>query len=93
MTRHTDTLIIGGGISGLATAWWLAQRGIESVLLERDSRSGGLIDSTLEDGYLTDHAASMMLNFNASVSQFINSSGLLQHRIMRDEFSKRYLFK
>ena len=93
MTRHTDTLIIGGGISGLSTAWWLGQRGIESVLLECGARSGGLIDSTAADGYLTDHAASIMLNFNASVNRFMRSSGLLQHRIMRTEISKRYLFR
>jgi oxygen-dependent protoporphyrinogen oxidase len=93
MIKHTDTLIIGSGISGLSTAWWLAQRGVESVVLERSSRCGGLIDSTQKDGYLTDHAASMMLNFDASVNQFINTSGLLKHRIMRSEISKRYLFK
>lgn len=93
MIKHTDTLIIGGGISGLSTAWWLSNRGIKSVVLERASRCGGLIDSTQKDGYLTDHAASMMLNFNASVSQFIHSSGLLERKIIRNELSKRYLFR
>lgn len=93
MIKHTDTLIIGGGISGLSTAWWLSQRGIKSVVLEQASRSGGLIDSTQKDGYLTDHAASMMLNFDATVNRFINTSGLLKHRIMRNEIDKRFIFK
>ncbi len=93
MIRHTDVVIIGGGVSGLATAWWLSRRGIDSIVLERNARSGGLIDSTRKDGYLTDHAASMMLNFDTSVQRFINSSGLLRRRIMRNEIDTRYLVK
>jgi len=93
MIKHTDTLIIGGGISGLSTAWWLSQRGIQPVLLESAPRAGGLIDSTQKDGYLTDHAASMLLNFNVSVNQFINASGLLSRKIMRNEIDKRFLCK
>ena len=35
------TLIIGGGIAGVSTAWWLAQRGAEGiVLLEREEGLG-----------------------------------------------------
>ncbi len=33
----TDALIIGGGAIGLASAWSLAQRGLEVTVLERDS--------------------------------------------------------
>jgi sarcosine oxidase len=36
-TEHVDTLIIGGGAMGLATAWHLAERGREVTLLERFS--------------------------------------------------------
>ena len=36
-----ETLIIGGGVAGLATAWHLARRGCERVLLvERDAQLG-----------------------------------------------------
>lgn len=93
MIKHTDTVIIGGGISGLSTAWWLSRHGIESVVLEASRRAGGLIDSTQKEGYLTDHGASMILNFDTSVDRFINSSGLLKHRVMRNEVSARYLLK
>ena len=59
MIKHTDVLIIGGGISGLSSAWWLAQKGIKSTILEQSHKTGGLIDTTQRDGYVTDHAASM----------------------------------
>ncbi len=77
----------------MSTAWWLAKRGIRSVVLERAQRTGGLIDSTEEGGYLTDHAASMILNFDHSVDNFIQSSGLSDQRVMRNQISQRYLVK
>lgn len=42
MTPPASTLIVGGGIAGLATAWWLGRAGAGSVrLLERDSQLAG----------------------------------------------------
>ena len=93
MIRHTDTLIIGGGISGLSCAWWLGEHGVDSILLEQAEQTGGLIDSTDKDGYVTDHAASMMLNFDQDVDRFIASSGLLEHKIIRNKMTKRCLIK
>ena len=34
--RSYDAIIIGGGVIGLASAWRLAQRGADVVVLERD---------------------------------------------------------
>ncbi|MCU7945554.1 MAG: FAD-binding oxidoreductase, partial [Candidatus Thiodiazotropha sp. (ex Cardiolucina cf. quadrata)] len=33
---ETTVLIVGGGISGLSTAWWLAQQGISVEVWEAD---------------------------------------------------------
>ena len=54
--REVDTVIIGGGISGLAVAYYLNQQGVRPVLIERQPRLGGLIETrrvagcTLEAG-------------------------------------------
>lgn len=41
MPKRAETLIVGGGVAGLATAWGLAQRGAQGVhLLEREARLG-----------------------------------------------------
>ena len=41
MNDHHDVVIIGAGITGLATAWWLHKAGVDVALLERDPVVGG----------------------------------------------------
>lgn len=41
MSRTDRWIIVGGGASGLAAAFFLAQRGLESVIVERDAMLGG----------------------------------------------------
>ncbi|MDH4235564.1 MAG: protoporphyrinogen oxidase, partial [Gallionella sp.] len=71
-----DVLIIGGGISGLASAWWLARSGLSVEVWEASKRSGGKIMSTRHDGYLTERAASMILNFRPEVAELVREAGL-----------------
>jgi phytoene dehydrogenase-like protein len=41
-TRRTGVLIVGGGVSGLSAAWWLARNGRDDfVVLEMDEEPGG----------------------------------------------------
>jgi oxygen-dependent protoporphyrinogen oxidase len=88
-----DVLIIGGGISGLSLAWWLTQQGMCAEVWEADERIGGKIKSTQQDGYLTERAAAMVMNFRPEVSDFIRGTGLESaktHRLPEAE-ARRYL--
>ncbi len=71
-----DVLIIGGGISGLASAWWLARSGLSVEVWEANKQPGGKIMSTRQDGYLTERAASMVLNFRPEVAELVREAGL-----------------
>lgn len=42
----TDVLIIGGGIAGILTAYFLRRRGVEYVLVEKDRICGGTTGNT-----------------------------------------------
>ena len=46
----TRVAIVGGGVSGLATAYFLGQKGIGSTILEKSGRLGGLIKTDLIEG-------------------------------------------
>src|SRR5208283_2103490 len=43
-------VIVGGGISGLSAAYYLAKRGVASTLIEREGRLGGVISTERLDG-------------------------------------------
>ena len=40
-TKRHDVAVVGGGIVGLACAWYAARRGMSVVVLERDRLGGG----------------------------------------------------
>jgi len=52
LTRHVQTLVVGGGISGLVCAYALQKAGVEVLLVEASARPGGVIHSVSRDGFL-----------------------------------------
>jgi oxygen-dependent protoporphyrinogen oxidase len=59
-----DVAIVGGGISGLATAYELRRRGYRVAVLERQVRAGGNAVSERFGGFLMEHGPSSL---NASI--------------------------
>lgn len=47
-----DVIVVGGGVSGLTTAWHLKQRGADVALLEADALVGGCTRTERRDGFL-----------------------------------------
>jgi len=81
--QHSDVIVVGAGISGLATAWYLARRGKRVQLLEKDSRPGGKIATHTQQGYTTETSASMMMNFRSEVDQFLIDSNIVDSKVLR----------
>lgn len=52
-----DRVIVGGGMSGLAYAWWARQRGESVLVLEARAKVGGVIDTLHTAGYRHERAA------------------------------------
>lgn len=49
-----DAIVVGGGIAGLTAAAYLAKEGYSTLLLEKEKRCGGLINSFERDGFVFD---------------------------------------
>ena len=52
MAESGSVAVIGGGISGLASAWRLQQLGVPVAVFEAEDRAGGLIGTVQERGFL-----------------------------------------
>lgn len=79
---YRDSVIIGGGLSGLTVAWKLKQLPDHSfLLLEKTDRSGGAIASHLEDDYLAEGGPHGFLDNCEESQQLLQETGLDQEMI------------
>ncbi len=86
-----EVLVVGGGISGLAVAQRLGQQGIRVEVWDRAATPGGMVRSVRKDGYLTEQAAAMLLNFRPDVTRFISEARLEDRKQPRIEVDHRYV--
>ena len=92
-------IIIGGGISGLATAWLLrskaqaAGKDLEITLLEKEQRPGGKIRSIKEDGYLCEWGPNGFLDSKPQTLDLCRALGVENnlHR-SNDNARKRFIY-
>ncbi|MBT4488638.1 MAG: protoporphyrinogen oxidase, partial [Rhodospirillaceae bacterium] len=87
-----DVAVIGGGISGLATAHDLKQRGHRVVVLERQTKPGGNAVSERRSGFLMEHGPSTMNALVPAANQISQTLGIDDFRCdLGDGIQKRYL--
>ncbi|MHB8056615.1 MAG: protoporphyrinogen oxidase [Desulfuromonadaceae bacterium] len=93
------TIIIGGGISGLATAWLLrskaqtAGKELEITLLEKEERPGGKIRSIKAEGYTCEWGPNGFLDSKPQTLDLCRKLGVDNnlHR-SNDNARKRFIF-
>lgn len=87
-------MVIGAGISGLTTAFYLERGGLDVALLEASERVGGSI-RTLHDGpWLFELGPSTVLDGNPAVGRLLEDAGLLGARRQAAAAArKRYVWK
>jgi len=91
-------VIIGAGISGLSTAWFLHGRGSEVRIIESRDRVGGVIKSQEIDGYLFEGGPNSTLRRPGSpddaLGRLVEQVGLKQRLIVASpEAQKRYVMR
>ncbi|MEE8455887.1 MAG: protoporphyrinogen oxidase [Limibaculum sp.] len=87
-----DVAVIGGGISGLATACELTRQGHRVVVLERQVRAGGNAVSERIGGFLMEHGPSTVTAATPDAARLARSAGLDDRRCdLGPEVRHRYL--
>ncbi len=85
-----QTIVIGGGISGLACAYRLRQMGVPVLLLEQSPRAGGVIDTIEQDGCLFELGPQSFTS-TETLLQLVESLGLSGELLRANSRAPRYV--
>jgi len=92
--KIAKTVVIGSGISGLSTAYWLDKAGHDVTVLEISSHIGGSIITEKHDGFLVDLGPNSTLETSETLKNLIRDIGLEDEKIYaNDAASNRYVVK
>ncbi|WP_423127615.1 protoporphyrinogen oxidase [Gaoshiqia sp. Z1-71] len=86
--------VIGAGLTGLTTAYYLLKRGIDVSVFEKSDRAGGVIQTVREDGFLYENGPSTGVLSHPEAAELIEELGGLCELEIADETAKyRWIWK
>jgi oxygen-dependent protoporphyrinogen oxidase len=89
-----DTVVVGGGISGLTTAFHLARAGRRVAVLEASDRLGGAIRTHEDGAWRFEMGPNTVVENDESVGRLIREAGLEAEKIVAlPSARRRYLYK
>lgn len=89
-----NIIIVGAGISGLATAWFLRQQGHAVTVYEAQGEAGGSIRTLHGDGYLVDTGPTSTLLRDGPLGELVDDLMLDEEMVEADRASAtRYIVK
>lgn len=92
--KKTGVGILGGGITGLATAYALSQKGIQATVYEQRSSVGGAIRSVSKDGWLVEEGPNTLMVKTQGVWDLLDELNLSSQMVEANkESKKRYVVK
>lgn len=77
----SSVAVIGGGITGLTAAFRLRERGHAVTLFEASPRTGGVIGTVREGGYLAERGPNTILETSPRIGELIDDLGLGSRRL------------
>jgi oxygen-dependent protoporphyrinogen oxidase len=91
---NADILVVGGGISGLTTAFHLARGGRKVVLLEASPRVGGSLETKTDGPWRFELGPNTVIENHETVTRLIREAGLESEKVTALPSAKRrFLWK
>jgi oxygen-dependent protoporphyrinogen oxidase len=84
-----SVIVIGGGISGLAAAYYLQRSGFDVTLIEKESRVGGLLETRVVDGCRIEAGPDSFLAAKPAALDLIRDLGLESEVIASNDHQRR----
>ena len=92
--RVLDVAVVGAGISGLATAFWLDRAELDVAVFEAGERVGGAMETWRRDGWLFEQGPNTVLESHTAVTDLLRDAGLDDQRLEASPAGKqRFLYK
>jgi oxygen-dependent protoporphyrinogen oxidase len=87
-------IVVGGGISGLAAAYWLSRGGGDVEVLEQGPRPGGTMQTICEDGWLVETGPNSALETTPLFTEMFEGLNITEERVYADPRSlNRYILR
>ncbi len=86
---NEDVIVVGGGLSGLVTAYRLQQTGVDVLVLEAAPRPGGVIGSVRRDGVLFERGPNSGMDTTPVINALLDDLGIRALRVDGSAASSR----
>ena len=81
-------LVLGGGIAGIAASYELKQHNIDSIILEKNSNWGGLLDNFEVDGFRFDKFIHLSFAKDEYVNDIFFKTAFIKHKPLSSNYYK-----
>jgi protoporphyrinogen/coproporphyrinogen III oxidase len=90
----TEVVIVGAGITGLASAYYLSKMGIDFRIIEKSTRAGGVITTEKENGFVYETGPNTGVLSQPETAELIEElKGLCEIEIADAAAKKRWIWK
>lgn len=94
IAQQVDVVIIGAGLTGLTTAFYAQKRGLKVLVLEKNNRIGGVIQSIHQDGFILETGPNTGVLGHPEVAElFDDLAGNCTLEIANPEAKNRWIWK
>jgi len=89
-----NIVVLGAGISGLASAYWLKKEGYNVTVIEKNDQPGGAMITEQSEGYLVDYGPNSGLETTPLIKQLADEVGIGDEMIYANDIAKnRFILK
>lgn len=94
----TDVVVIGAGLTGLTTAYWLKRKGVDVCMVEKAHRTGGQIQTLHQQGFTFETGPTTSAVSTPEVAELMDdlyavSEGQCQMETAPDSSKRRLIWK
>jgi len=85
-------VVLGAGISGLASAYWLKKKGFDVTIIESQSQPGGAMQTIFENDFLIDYGPNSGLETTPLIREIVEDIGFKNEMIYANEKANKDLY-